>query len=316
MLIPIIQKFMQQFWLAGTGSLTLGWTLVSTLACSNQPPAPMAAPLTPPPGLQYEVRSQPQAKIHIVTLPIGAPFTLTAASPSGLATVEQQVGTATAALNAGFFDPTNQQTTAHVVIQGKIAADPQQNAHLTQNPKLQPYLQKIFNRSEWRRYGCKKTAQSEAEPRYAIVPHSDPPPSGCQLMDAVGGGPQLLPNVQASAEAEAFWDPASGRDPIGIYQPNARSAIGLKADGTVLLVMVAQTTPQGGLSLPALAALMAELGAIQALNLDGGTSSALVYEGKSYLGKLDREGMPMVSDRPEVIGRPVKSVLLVQPAAP
>jgi hypothetical protein len=293
---------MKPFWLAGTGLLTLGLTLGSTLACSHQPPAPAIAPPTPPPGLNYEVRSQPQAKIHIVTLPIGAPFTLTAAIPTGLATVEQQVGTATAALNAGFFDPANQQTTAHVVIQGKIAADPQQNAHLTQNPKLQPYLQKIFNRSEWRRYQC------ESGPRYAIVPHSEPPPSGCQLMDAVGGGPQLLPNVQASAEAEAFWDPASRRDPIGIYQPNARSAIGLKADGTMLLVMVAQTTPQGGLSLPALAKLMAELGAIQALNLDGGTSSALVYEGKSYLGKLDREGMQ--------IGRPVKSVLLVQPAAP
>jgi exopolysaccharide biosynthesis protein len=53
---------------------------------------------------------------------------------------------------------------------------------------------------------------------------------------------------------------------------------------------------------------MTQLGATQALNLDGGTSSALIYQGQVYLGKLDREGRP--------IGRPVKSILLVQPSAP
>jgi Phosphodiester glycosidase len=296
---------MNPVWRVGT----VLFALVLATACSNQAPSAIpAVPSTPKPSVKYEVRNQPQTMIHMVTLPPEAPFTLTAASPSGLATVDAQVGSALAALNAGFFDPTNQQTTAHIVIQGKVAADPQQNAHLTQNPALQPYLKQIFNRSEWRRYDC------QTRTRYAIVPHSAAPPSGCRLIDAVGGGPQLLP--QLNAEAEAFWDPSRQRDPIGIYQPNARSAIGLKPDGTVLLVMVAQTTPQGGLSLPALAELMTQLGATQALNLDGGTSSALAYNGQVYLGKMNGEGVPMVSDRPQAIGRPVKSVLLVQPSAP
>jgi uncharacterized protein YigE (DUF2233 family) len=297
MLIQFIQQLMKQLWQVST----ILSALILAMACSHQPPSAVSSqPSGPQPSLKYEVQNQPQATIHIVTLPAEA--TLTVAIPSGLATVAQQGQSSAAALNAGFFDPTNQQTTAHVLIQGKVAADPQQNAHLTQNPALQPYLKQIFNRSEWRRYQC----QSAPTKRYAIVPHSELPPSDCQLIDAVGGGPLLLP--QLNAEAEAFWDLGKQRDPIGIHQPNARSAIGLKPDGTVFLVMVAQTTPQGGLSLPSLAALMTQLGAIQALNLDGGTSSALVYEGKVYLGKVDREGRP--------IGRPVKSVLLVQPSAP
>jgi hypothetical protein len=299
MLIQIRQQVMKSFWQVNT----VLSALVLATACSNQPPSAVSAPPSAPqPRLNYEVRNQPQATIHIVKLPAEAPFILTAASPTGLATVEQQAPSSAAALNAGFFDPTNQQTTAHVLIQGKIIADPRQNAHLTQNPALKPYLSQIFNRSEWRRYQC----QTLPNTRYAIVPHSAPTPSGCQLIDAVGGGPQLLP--QLNAEAEAFWDPGGQRDPIGIYQSNARSAIGLKPDGTLLLVMVAQTTPTGGLSLPALAKLMTQLGATQALNLDGGTSSALIYQGQVYLGKLDREGRP--------IGRPVKSILLVQPSAP
>jgi exopolysaccharide biosynthesis protein len=49
------------------------------------------------------------------------------------------------------------------------------------------------------------------------------------------------------------------------------------------------------------------LGAEQAMNLDGGSSSSFYYQGKTSYGKVDTEGYP--------IQRPVKSVLLVLPSS-
>jgi exopolysaccharide biosynthesis protein len=47
------------------------------------------------------------------------------------------------------------------------------------------------------------------------------------------------------------------------------------------------------------------LGAVKALNLDGGTSSSLYYQGKAFYGKRD--------DSARVIPRSVKSALLLLP---
>ena len=204
-----------------------------------------------------------------------------------------------AVINAGFFDPVNQKSTSYVTIKGQPVADPTQNDQLTQNPKLQPYLDKIFNRTEFRRYQCGQNVQ------YAIVSHQAAVPSNCQLMDAVGGGPRLLPTLTAAEEG--FVDEATGRDAIGMRQPNARSAIGITHDGTVVLVMAAQKAEapdHSGLSLVQLADFMKRLGVEQAMNLDGGTSSALFYKGRVVYGKVDEAG--------KAIQRPVKSVLMVR----
>jgi exopolysaccharide biosynthesis protein len=48
---------------------------------------------------------------------------------------------------------------------------------------------------------------------------------------------------------------------------------------------------------------MAQQGAVQALNLDGGSSATLVYDGAVYYGRLKGAG--------EVVQRPVKSILWV-----
>jgi Phosphodiester glycosidase len=199
-------------------------------------------------------------------------------------------------INAGFFDPSNQQTTSHVLIDGVIVADPQINPRLIDNPKLKPFLGQIFNRSEFRRYDC------QGNPKYDVQPHDQPSPAGCKLVDAIGGGPGLLPELTASPEA--FWDQASGRDPIGMNQPNARSAIGITANQEILLVMVAQTKINGGINLPELGKLMQSIGAVKAMNLDGGTSSAMFYQDQVFYGKRNPANQPE--------GRPVKSAIVVQ----
>ena len=59
--------------------------------------------------------------------------------------------------------------------------------------------------------------------------------------------------------------------------PHPRTAVGLSKDRRTLLLFVADGRREGvpGLTLPELAALMVEVGACTALNLDGGGSSAL-----------------------------------------
>ena len=61
------------------------------------------------------------------------------------------------------------------------------------------------------------------------------------------------------------------------HAPHPRSAVGLSKDRRWLLLVVADGRREGvpGLTLPELAALLVELGACTALNLDGGGSSAL-----------------------------------------
>jgi hypothetical protein len=248
----------------------------------------------PPPRPELHYRTYPQARLHVVTVPAGSGLVEVAVSDR-LQTVSTFDDNSFFVLNAGFFDPNNQKSTSHATINGKVVADPKDNEGLTQNPKLKPYLAAIFDRSEFRRYDCNGTV------RYDIARHSAPSPPDCKLVDAIGGGPQLLPKL--TAQEEAFFDPTTGRDPIGMGQPNARSAIALTATGDVLLVM-AESAPNGGVSLPQLASWLGKLGAIQALNLDGGSSSSLYYNQQTITGKTTDQKAPVV--------RSIKSVLRVR----
>jgi exopolysaccharide biosynthesis protein len=66
----------------------------------------------------------------------------------------------------------------------------------------------------------------------------------------------------------------------------------MTSNGTLVWVMVAQkpNIANSGLTLEALADFMKTLGIEQAMNLDGGSSSALYYQGKTIYGKIDASG--------------------------
>lgn len=265
---------------------------------SLPPSIPTVAP-SPPKTIRYLKRTLPQSIAHILLIP--SRFLVTPALSVKVDTVEEfaQKHRAIAILNAGFFDPANQKSTSYIILQGKLVADPKKNERLVNNPNLKSYLGQIFNRAEFRRYLCGQTI------RYSIALHSESSPAGCQLVDAIGAGPRLLPEL--TSVQEGFVDNANKRDALGSNQPNARTAIGITPDGSIILVMVAQkpSAPNNsGMSLPALANFMKTLGAQKAMNLDGGSSSSLYYNGKTFYGKIDLEGNP--------IKRAVKSVLLVQ----
>ncbi|MGK7889224.1 MAG: phosphodiester glycosidase family protein [Leptolyngbyaceae cyanobacterium] len=262
----------------------------------------------------YETLDFPHSLVHVVRISPVAPVTIRPiAVVDGLETVDRlarQAG-AIAAINGGFFDPNNQQTTSYVTINGAIALDPEQNQGLMHNLNASPYLFRILNRAEFRRYHC-RTVEGPMT-RYAIAPHHQLVPVGCELVDALGAGPALLPDFRG--EAEAFIDVETNRDAVGAYRPNARSGIGITADGTIVLVMAAQRPlvgeapgPPTGVSLFDLAQIMADLGIEQGMNLDGGSSSSLYYNGTSHYGRLDSSG--------NEIRRSVKSILVVVPEAP
>ena len=93
---------------------------------------------------------------------------------------------------------------------------------------------------------------------------------------ALGGGPQLLRDgaVEVTGSTERFQpDVLFGRAP--------RTAVGVTAAGELLLVVADGRDPSvsRGLTLEELAELMRDLGAVTAMNLDGGGSSTLVLKG-------------------------------------
>lgn len=114
-----------------------------------------------------------------------------------------------------------------------------------------------------------------------IIPFSTSPKS---ILHMISGGPRLVKNgvVYVSKNEEKFKaDVAKGRA--------ARTAVGVTKDDRILLVTV-DGLPRGkeprsdkssiGMTLEELAELMIDLGAVEAMNLDGGSSTSMWINGK------------------------------------
>ncbi len=96
----------------------------------------------------------------------------------------------------------------------------------------------------------------------------------------IGGGPLLVQNRQIvlNAKAEQF------SNAFAIEQAS-RSAIGQTADGNLLIAAVHTNLDGAGATLTDMAQIMQQLGAVNALNLDGGSSTTL-YLGGQLLDRL------------------------------
>jgi hypothetical protein len=285
--------------------LIIGLGIVLLSISHKEPPRTASSTVEPPleKEVQYKSYTLESSVVHTLLIPGDSRFLVIPAVSQELSSLESfaQKHEAVAVINGGFFDPQNQESTSYVVQQGVLVADPRKNERLIDNPKLAPYLEKILDRTEFRRYRCGLTVS------YDIALHSEPTPKECQLVDALGGGPRLLPEI--TSVAEGFLDVDNGlviRDSLNSRQPNARSAVGITRDRNILLVMVAQKplSQTSGMSLTALADFMKTQGVEEAMNLDGGSSSSFYYEGKTFYGKVDNQG--------NSLRRPVLSVLLVK----
>ena len=92
----------------------------------------------------------------------------------------------------------------------------------------------------------------------------------------VGGGPLLLWKGQRLEKPEE-----ESISKVFFLARHPRTAVGVRADGTLLFVTVDGRRPEEsvGMSLPELTDLMLELGCVSAINLDGGGSTTMVVEG-------------------------------------
>lgn len=82
------------------------------------------------------------------------------------------------------------------------------------------------------------------------------------------------------------------RNSLFYAKAHARTALGLKANGDIIVIMVEAP----GITLVELARFMEKQGSQYALNLDGGGSSSLWIEGKDIKEKYNLEGTRVVSD--------------------
>lgn len=117
-----------------------------------------------------------------------------------------------------------------------------------------------------------------------------------EVVQAVGGGPWLVRDGQIAVDGVEQGFP----EREFVHKRHPRTAAGVTASGELLLVAVDGRQRQSqGLSLPELAAYMKRIGAVRAINLDGGGSTAMVVRGLYVNSPSD--GAP----------RPVANALLV-----
>ena len=249
---------------------------------------------------------KPYATIHYVRVPAASlSYEVVPVVSETVATVDKLAklapGQPLMAINAGYFDPKNKLTTSYVIVNGKVAASPIENRDFLENPAMFPYLEKMLNRTEFRILSCGKGST------FAIAKHRDAIKGHCKLLHSIQAGPNLF--TPDSALEEAFVDYKDGkriRDPLGIGRRNARSAVGIDQDGNAIFAMVSMKTDKdgvGGVTLDELSSIMHELGAVDALGLDGGSSSSIWVNGQTLYGKLD-------SDK-RTVQRPVKSAFVL-----
>lgn len=98
------------------------------------------------------------------------------------------------------------------------------------------------------------------------------------VVDLVAGGPRLVQDGAIYTELEA---PFTEERFTTLVSP--RSAIGISGDGKLILVSV-----PGGAKIQQMRELMLALGCVDAINLDGGASCGMYYDGK-YIATPGRE---------------------------
>jgi len=129
-----------------------------------------------------------------------------------------------------------------------------------------------------------------AEVRSEAAMHPRP---GWEPDFVLGGGPALVRNGRPASTGD------QGAYDQGFFlKRHPRTAVGVRADGTLVLVTVdgRRTAQSVGMTIAELEGLMIELGSVEAVNLDGGGSTTMVIRGKAVNSPSDPTGERPVSD--------------------
>lgn len=110
--------------------------------------------------------------------------------------------------------------------------------------------------------------------------------------DIVGGVPQLI----RDGKIEITWEQEQSSKSF-VETRHPRTAVAKLKDGRALLVAVdGRSAASGGMNLNELAEMLLEMGATDAMNLDGGGSTTMFLDGQVVNKPSDKEGERPVSD--------------------
>lgn len=138
------------------------------------------------------------------------------------------------------------------------------------------------------------------EGRVTLAPRDDLParPRG----DLLQAGPLLVaghrPVVHSGIDPEGFSANRSQFDSDITDGRYPRSALGISRDSILAVACDGRSTRDAGMTLRELAELMAVLGAVRAINLDGGGSTSLVHDGRLVNVPREEHGIELVAGRP------------------
>lgn len=195
-------------------------------------------------------------------------------------------------VNAGFFDPKNQKTVSYVIINGQVVQNPQNNENLMGNEALQPFLDKILNRSEFR-----VLEDDKGRLLYDIAPHKEPAPEGYIIKHSIQGGPALFPELRL--EEEFFVLVRNGKivsESASALHKYARTAIGIRENNVYIFII----TKEMPMTLEEVADLARKWGMEKAMAFDGGGSTS-----------FDSQELHIVSEKDDTARR-VKSFLILK----
>ena len=120
-------------------------------------------------------------------------------------------------------------------------------------------------------------------------------PVGEGVKTLVGGRPAIVAEGASLHDASGVF---SGAPSAFATMRHPRTAVGIGRSGTLLLLVTVDGRQETsvGMSLQELAELMLELGAVDALNLDGGGSTTAVVRGEIASSPSDASGERTVAN--------------------
>jgi hypothetical protein len=247
----------------------LGASLGMLAGCAAPPPgAPSQDDASLPwqrvaAGLEYRSFSPwPDIRVHVLRLDLRAPglrLVVSSHADRGLPMDRRaESAGAVASFNASFFD--------HSFVPRGVT--------VSQGQVWSPVLQAAA--SPW--LACDPLQRC----RIGFADTATPP---ADAVNAVAGTPWLVRDGQVRTAAD------DGRCPAFCAGAHPRTAVGLAGQGRWLLVVLAEgrRPPVAGMTLVQLSRLMRDLGADDAINLDGGGSSTLWLQGRAVTARPANE---------------------------
>lgn len=209
-------------------------------------------------------------------------------TPQGITSFTQSVG-AYAAINGGFFSGTT--SVSSVVYPEQVLA--QNIASVVRSGVTYPLTRSFFGIYRDRNMVVDWVYHFDSTPggiyRFPTpLPNAPGNPAAApdsangsrydHLLAGIGGGPTLVENGQMNItyDEEVFWGSGVGQD-----NRDPRTVVGYTADNRAILLVAdgRDASWSDGLSLPEAAALMIDLGCVEAMNLDGGGSTQMAIGG-------------------------------------